>query len=100
MVLTTEPEQALHGAHKLQTEQSQWEEQLQALKPQVPLSAFGNGLQIKGNQLLQLVNRAHDVRVAHARRLQQAAASGAELIEAVRTADEGNAVSFNGGGNQ
>lgn len=98
MALTTEPGRALHGAHTLQNVQRQWETQLGTLKPQVPVSAFGVGLQVKGARLLSLVNRAHEVRVAHAQRLQQAATSGAGLIATVQGADQGNASALNGGG--
>lgn len=97
MALTTDPAATLQGARNLQEVQQQWENVLLRTRPKVPVSSFGTGLQAQGARLLELVQRGHDVRIAHARRLQTAGVDGAALVQRVEGTDVGSASALQGG---
>ena len=95
--ITTDPTVVREGAEMLRTRQEQWTGVLAAHRPHVPLAAFGVGLQGAGARLKELVDKAHDVRVAHAGRLVAAGRDAHRLADVVDTADATNAVPLGGG---
>lgn len=97
MELTAEPGRASASARKLQDVQGAWEDTLAQGRREIPLAAFGNGLRSQGAQLVDLVHRGHEVRMAHARRLRDAGGDGDALIQQVSRADADSAQVMGGG---
>ncbi|QFQ03064.1 hypothetical protein CUROG_08580 [Corynebacterium urogenitale] len=100
MNITTDPASALRGAKNLQGMQQQWEDALVRARPQVPEGIFGTGLNAKGKMLMELVQRGHEIRLAHARRLKTAGIDGASLIRRVERTDARSADSLDRGAKQ
>lgn len=95
--IITDPTVVREGAEKLRAQQEQWASVLAAHRPHVPLTAFGVGLQGAGARLKELVDKGHDVRVAHAGRLAAAGRDAHRLADVVDAADATNAVALGGG---
>lgn len=96
MAMNVDPEAAAAQAAELQQTQEMWESELRANQPLIPLSALGQGLVASGKAvaLQTLVGQAHDVRMAHARRIAQAGQAASHLVRAVEGADLSNATSL------
>ena len=94
--ISTDPVAVRARAGELRTLQEGWARTLNQLTPYVPLSAFGTGLQGHGARLHELVNKRHEIRVAHARRLADAGRDAQVLAEVVESGDEANAHSIGG----
>lgn len=87
VALTTQPDDVRGIARQLSEMQRQWSHELEMNKPIVPLAAFGEGMLTQGKQLMDVVQRGHDVRLAHARRLSDAGADACVLADRVEQAD-------------
>ena len=85
--LTTSPTAALDGARQLELAQQQWADTLNGMRPAVATSSFGSGYGHFGTKIAGMVSRAHDVRIAHAQRLVEAARAGRALINTVQWSD-------------
>ncbi|GEM_PF-1437127 len=89
--LTTNPAEAREGAHRLEKVQQQWADALREVRPNISVAAFGEGYGHFGATIAGLATKAHDVRLAHARRLSEAARAGRDLINAVHGQDSDSA---------
>ncbi|MBF4552937.1 hypothetical protein ACUY3M_02390 [Corynebacterium suicordis] len=94
--ISTDPVAVRARAGELRTLQEGWARTLNQLTPNVPLSAFGTGLQSHGARLQELVNKRHEIRVAHARRLADAGRDAQLLAEVVESGDDSNAQTIGG----
>ena len=93
--LTTSPMKALEGARELEIAQQQWANTLQGMKPHVSIGSFGSGYGHFGARIIGMASRAHDVRLAHANRLLDAARAGRALINTIHWSDSDSANELN-----
>ena len=93
--LTTTPIRALEGARELESTQQQWAGALQGMRPHVSIGSFGTGYGHFGAKIVGLATRAHDVRLAHANRLIEAARAGRDLINTIHWSDTDAAQGLN-----
>ncbi|WP_408925194.1 hypothetical protein ACKFRT_10230 [Corynebacterium sp. YSMAA1_1_F7] len=96
--LHVEPAIAADRAAALQEEQQSWADHLGGNRPNVPVAAFGAGLQAKAQQFLELVDQGHSVRLNHALRLAKAGEDLVGLVDRVDQAEQENATSLIAGG--
>lgn len=97
MAMIVDPGSALNQAGDLAQFQREWEHQLAARQPRIPIAALGVGLAAQAQQMQQLLEHTHRVRVNHAQRLRHAAEAAMNLVEAVVDSDDVNAVSLRNG---
>lgn len=93
--LTTNPIRAIEGARELELIQQQWADALQGMRPHVSIGSFGSGYGHFGAKIVGLATRAHDVRLAHANRLIEAARAGRDLISTIHWSDTDAAQGLN-----
>ena len=94
--ISTDPVAVRAHAGELRTLQEGWAHTLNQLTPNVPLSAFGTGLQGHGARMQELVNKRHEISVSHARRLADAGRDAQLLAKVVESGDEENAQTIGG----
>lgn len=87
MDLRVDVERVKGHAAQAQNEQEAWAATLAANPPHIPVAAFGQGLAAEAALINDLVTRGHDIRLAHARRLQDAARASQALVAGIDEAD-------------
>ncbi|WP_034984946.1 hypothetical protein [Corynebacterium jeikeium] len=96
--LHIDPVPAAERVAGLRDAQLNWANHLNSNRPNVPVAAFGTGLQAKAQQFLDLVDQGHNVRVNHAHRLAQAGEDISGLVDRVGQAEQENSASLNARG--